>query len=596
MRRRLARQLGNALEAHQIILAQKESLSQKHSVLETQTGELRAAAADMEAQARALEAQTRELETTVEELRASELRQRRLADESAVLARRLAEAQRVAKIGYWEIDSATGEVFWSDEMYAIGGLDPSIRPPPTDEFIARVHPDDRQRLMEVATRAIESSTEFTEHYRLAALDGTAGAWRSIQANARLVVNEQGERKLVGTVQDVTERVVLENQLRRSQKMEAIGQLAGGIAHDFNNILTVIDGYSSLLLSNQPADSSQRTDIQEIRNATARASALTRQLLAFGRRQVLQPRVLDLNATIGGIENMLRRLIGEHIHVETRLQTGLHLIKADPGQLEQVIVNLIVNARDAMEDGGTLTLETSNATLDVSDDSSSSARQGRFVVLSIADTGVGISPENLDRIYEPFFTTKERGKGTGLGLSTVLGIVEQSGAQIRVTTELGKGTVFKLYFPRTDAIESTVTPRALAEAHGKGSETILLVEDDAAVRHVAHASLTRAGYTVIECTNGVEALQRCADENLLIDIVVTDMVMPAMGGRELATKLHKSRPDVPILFMSGYTRDAMIHSAALSPSESFLEKPFTPGILTEKVRDALDASAVRRKAR
>ena len=251
-----------------IILAQKESLSQKHSVLETQTGELRAAAADMEAQARALEVQTRELETTVEELRASELRQRRLADESAVLARRLAEAQRVAKIGYWEIDSATGEVFWSDEMYAIGGLDPSIHPPPTDEFISRVHPDDRQRLMEVANRAIESSTEFTEHYRLAALDGAPGAWRSIQANARLVVNEQGERKLVGTVQDVTERVVLENQLRRSQKMEAIGQLAGGIAHDFNNLLTVIDGYSSLLLSNQPPDSSQRTDIQEIRNATA----------------------------------------------------------------------------------------------------------------------------------------------------------------------------------------------------------------------------------------------------------------------------------------------------------------------------------------
>jgi signal transduction histidine kinase/CheY-like chemotaxis protein len=594
MRRRLANQLAHALEAHNIILAQKESLTQKHAKLEAQTTELRAAAVDTDAQARALEVQTAELETTVEELRDSERRQRQLADESALLARRLAEAQRVAKIGYWELDPDTDVIFWSNEMYALADIDPSIVPPPSAEFIARIHPDDRQRLVDATEKAKTSSKEFTENYRLQTLRGTSGAWRSMQAHARVVTNEYGEAKLVGTVQDVTERVVLENQLRRSQKMEAVGQLAGGIAHDFNNILTVIDGYSSLLLADQPADSAHRADIEEIRNAAARAATLTRQLLAFSGRQVLQPQVLDLNATIGGIENMLRRLIGENIQVETRLQSGLDLIKADPGQLETVIVNLIVNARDAMDAGGILTIETRNVTLDPIDaDGERQVTPAPFVMLSIADTGAGIAPEIVDRIYEPFFTTKVGGKGTGLGLSTVLGIVEQSGGQIRVSTEPGKGTMFKLYFPKTNAAAPSKVAKQTSDTPKPGSETILLVEDDTSVRNVASAALTRAGYTVIECTNGVAALVRCEDESLLIDIVVTDMVMPAMGGRELATRLLERRPDLPIVFMSGYTRDAMIHSAALRPSESFVEKPFTPGILTRKVREALDAAAKRR---
>ncbi|MEO7082886.1 MAG: ATP-binding protein [Gemmatimonadaceae bacterium] len=557
MRRRLARQLTNALEAHRIILQQNQSLSEKHSELQSQTAEVRAAAAD-----------------------------------SALLARRLAEAQRVAKLGYWEIAPGSREVFWSDEMYTLSGLDPTIKPPPTSQFVSRIHPGDRPGLVELATAAIESLSEFNTHYRLPSPDGT-GAWRSMQARGRVVLNASGEQCFVGTVQDITERVDLEAQLRRSQKMEAVGQLAGGIAHDFNNVLTVIDGYCALLLANQPANSPARADIEEIRSAAARAATLTRQLLAFSRQQVLQPSVLDLNVIIGGIDNMLRRLIGEHIQIESRLNPSLDLIKADPGQLEQVIVNLIVNARDAMPNGGRLTIVTKNVTADaLGPERRNAEAASHWVMLSIADTGVGIPSEDIDRIFDPFFTTKESAKGTGLGLSTVLGIVEQSGGEIRLETEPGKGTVFKLFFPRTDALTPAAASAPAADPPRTGSETILLVEDNTAVRHVASAALRRAGYTVVESMDGLDALRICHDESLIIDLVVTDMVMPAMGGRDLAIKLGDLRPTVPILFMSGYTRDAMIHSAALRPSESFIEKPFTPGILTQKVRDALEAAKRR----
>ena len=389
--------------------------------------------------------------------------------------------------------------------------------------------------------------------------------------------------------DVTERRVLEEQLRQSQKMEAVGQLAGGVAHDFNNLLTVITGYSDLTLRRLDNESPFRSSLEEIKKAGERAASLTRQLLAFSRKQVLQPKVLQLNAIVADVDKMLRRLIGEDIDPLTLLEPSLGQIKADPGQIEQVILNLAVNARDAMPQGGKLTIETQNVYLDNQYARRHTAIQpGNYVMLAVSDTGCGIDAETQVRMFEPFFTTKEQGKGTGLGLSTVYGIVKQSGGHLWVYSEVGKGTTFKIYLPRIDeVIESDETRSALAELP-QGRETVLLTEDEEQVRQMIRTILEMGGYRVLEASGGEEALTLYEQHEGQIDLIMTDVVMPGISGRELAQSLETLHPGIRVLYMSGYTDDAIVRHGLLDQEIAFLQKPFTPDALMRKVREVLDA--------
>ena len=381
----------------------------------------------------------------------------------------------------------------------------------------------------------------------------------------------------------------EAHLRQSQKMEAVGQLAGGIAHDFNNLIAVILLHSELMLRHLVQDSDVRRRAEEIRKAADRAASLTRQLLAFSRKQVLQPRVLDLNAAVAETNKMLRRLIGEHIELVTVTEPGLGKIKADPGQLEQVIMNLVVNARDAMPKGGMLAIETANVELDENYAGRHIAVQpGRYVMLAVSDTGKGMDAEEQARIFEPFFTTKEQGKGTGLGLSTVYGIVKQSGGNIWVYSELGLGTTFKVYLPRVDQDVEQVEPGAAQTLLPQGTETVLLVEDEEMIRQAAREILEVNGYRVLEASSGKEALVICRMHEGPIDIMLTDVVMPQMGGRELAERLKPLRPAMKVLYMSGYTDDAIAHHGVLEAGTAFLEKPFSARALAQRVREVLNA--------
>jgi CheY-like chemotaxis protein len=372
-------------------------------------------------------------------------------------------------------------------------------------------------------------------------------------------------------------------------MEAIGHLAGGIAHDFNNLLTVITGYSDLVLSNLDQNHPFYPDVLEIKNASEKAESLTRQLLAFSRKQVLQPKVLDLNTLVSNMNKMLRRLIGENIELTTILTEDLGKIKIDPGQIEQVIINLAVNARDAMSNGGKLTIETANVELDEEYALTHIAViPGRYVMLSVSDTGIGMSPEIREHIFEPFFTTKENGKGTGLGLSTVYGIVKQSGGNIWVYSEPGRGTTLKIYLPRIEETVKSIGPMDASQKSLEGSETILLVEDEEVVRTLACTILQKNGYTVLEAANGEEALRLAQGQNTHpIHLMVTDVIMPGISGPELAKQLTPLHLEMKVLFMSGYTDNAVIHHDILEPGMPYLQKPFTPDGLARKVRKVLD---------
>jgi len=389
--------------------------------------------------------------------------------------------------------------------------------------------------------------------------------------------------------DLSERNRLEAQLRQSQKMEAVGQLAGGVAHDFNNVLTVIASYSEILLVNTPPDSKAYEPLNEIKAASDRAAALTRQLLAFSRRQLLQPRILDLNESVTNVSRMLRRVIGEQVKLETRFAPNLGRVCADPGQVEQILMNLAINARDAMPNGGRLVIETANAELDrtFALQHATPMRPGDFVSMVVSDTGEGMTPEVREHVFEPFFTTKDPGKGTGLGLSTVHGIVEQSGGSIFVYSEPGRGTTFKIYLPRVmDDEPRALDPVASTPSRG-GTETILLVEDEEAVRKVSRAILANAGYTVIEARNGKEAVGRLTDGSNEIDLVVTDVVMPEMGGPALRREMRDRRIDKPIVYMSGYARATLTSAALSEENAAFIEKPFSAPALLACVRGVLD---------
>ncbi len=397
--------------------------------------------------------------------------------------------------------------------------------------------------------------------------------------------------------DVTERERTEEQLRekeeqflQAQKMEAIGRLAGGVAHDFNNILATIIVYSDLLLHDLKEGDPLRNDVEEMRRAADRAASLTRQLLAVSRRQVLEPKVLNLNDIVNSMEQMLQRLIGEDIELVTALSPDLGNVRADSDQIGQVIMNLVVNSKDAMPGGGRLMIETSNVS---PDDSYArehmSVTPGPYVMLAVADTGCGMDENTKSKVFEPFFTTKEKGRGTGLGLSTVYGIIKQSGGNISVQSELGKGTTFKIYLPRVEeAVEVLAPPRESAEST-RGSETVLVVEDDDPLRRLVVRILKSNGYNVLEARHGHDALQICGAYKGTIDLIVTDIIMPQMTGHELANRLTSMRPKLKVLYMSGYTDDTIGHLGILKQNIHFVQKPFTSYSLLNKVREVLSSS-------
>ena len=453
------------------------------------------------------------------------------------------------------------------------------------------------RLMDLVTQ--ESHGDAAAHFQQLLIKGAAHApdihlrhsdGRQVCADfSASLVPVRGEPFVLAIARDVTERNRLERQFQQAQKMEAIGQLAGGVAHDFNNLLTVILGYSEFLMETFPADDSRRQDVAEIRKAGQSAGSLTRQLLAFSRKQILEPVVLDLNAVLANSDRMVRRLIGEHINIISRFDPELGLVKADAGQIEQILVNLAVNARDAMPEGGTITIETGNVEFDEPYVRTHvGAAAGPHIVLAVSDTGHGMSEQTQSHLFEPFFTTKEKGKGTGLGLATIYGIVKQSGGSIWVDSELERGTTFRVCFPRVEGVAAPlVSTRSLVQSPS-GTETILLAEDASGLLELAKKILERYGYTVLEAPNGIEALQICERHPGPIHLLLTDVVMPGMSGRDLADRVALLYPGMKVLYTSGYTDSAIVRRGELSAGTAFLQKPYAPEALARKVRDLLDA--------
>lgn len=456
-----------------------------------------------------------------------------------------------------------------------------------------IHPEDRALVNQRCEMALKQPRVGVR------VEGRAqhkdGRWLWMECTFTNLFAEPSVRALVNNYHDITERKLAEEALRESeeklrlsQKLESVGRLAGGIAHDFNNLLTVINGYSDLLLQSNTTDNASLPQIEEIKKAGERASVLTRQLLAFSRRQVLQPKVLDLNSSVNNMGKMLQRLIGENIELMLSLKPALGQVKADPGQIEQVLMNLVVNARDAMPHGGTLLIETANVELATGfAGEHGPMRPGPYVMLTVTDNGHGMDAETQKQVFEPFFTTKEIGKGTGLGLATAYGIVKQSGGYIWACSEVSKGSTFKIYLPRVNEQISPTPEKSIKTPLPKGTGTILLVEDEPMVRDIARKTLEMSGYRVLEAANGREALHIVEQEQDAIDLVLTDVIMPHMGGRDLAAKLSSLLPGTKILYMSGYTDDALMHHGVLQTNFAFLEKPFTPETLSGRVRDLLD---------
>jgi two-component system cell cycle sensor histidine kinase/response regulator CckA len=435
-----------------------------------------------------------------------------------------------------------------------------------------------------------------DYRRTGSLSGVEVQWK--RKDSRVIIvrlsgcaacsTDEPEEVLELIAEDITDRRQLEEQLRQAQKMDAVGRLAGGVAHDFNNLLMVINGYTEVLLDQLEQDSPMHNKVQSIQQAADRAANLTRQLLAFSRKQLLELKVVDVNAVVGDMERLLRPLIGENIELITRFSSETGHTRADAGQLEQVIMNLVVNAKDSMPEGGRLSLQTSDITVGQGASEHRFIQPGRYAVISVIDTGHGMDKETQSRIFEPFFTTKEKGKGTGLGLSTVYGIVKQSNGYVFAQSEPGAGTAFYVYLPRVEESAEESSPAKAQQNEAGGCETVLLVEDEESVRELVRLTLSARGYKVIEAENGECGMRAAETFKDHIDILITDVVMPGIGGRELAKKLLALRPDISVLYLSGYTEDAVVTHGALGPTTAFLQKPFTLQNLAKKVREVLRA--------
>ena len=436
-----------------------------------------------------------------------------------------------------------------------------------------------------------------DYRRTGSLSGVEVQWKRKDGRAIIVrlsgcaaiMTDEPEEVLELIAEDITDRRQLEEQLRQAQKMDAVGRLAGGVAHDFNNLLMVINGYTEVLLE-QLEKGEMHSKVQSIQQAADRAATLTRQLLAFSRKQLLELKVVDVNRVIGDMERLLRPLIGENIELVTHLSPDTGHTRADAGQLEQVVMNLVVNAKDAMPEGGKLTVQSSDVTVRQNFREHRFIQPGRYAVISVSDSGLGMDKDTQSRIFEPFFTTKEKGKGTGLGLSTVYGIVKQSNGYVFVQSEVGAGTTFYVYLPRVEDAAEELTPALPAQSEAGGCETVLLVEDEESVRELVRLTLVSRGYKVLEAENGECGLQLAESFKERIDILITDVVMPGIGGRELAKKLLELRPGISVLFLSGYTEDSVITPGAPAGATAFLQKPFTLQNLAKKVREVLRAKS------
>jgi PAS domain S-box-containing protein len=490
-----------------------------------------------------------------------------------------------AGVGIWDMDYTTGVARMSEIQEGLYGFEPGTFGGTFDDFIKGVHPDDRPALLETLEKATKAGEDFSTLHRSVWPDGTV---RWLSNAGRIHLGENGEPvRGVGISMDVTERRTLEEQYHQAQKMEAVGRLAGGVAHDFNNLLTAILGYCQLLLADLDPLDPRRADVNEIHSAGESAARLTRQLLTFSRKQIIEPRPLHLNDIVTNMRGLLGRLIGEDVEIVVNLRPDLMPVTADSGQMEQIVLNLAVNARDAMPNGGTLTIETANVDFDQHyTNRHFSVKPGSYVVLTVSDTGTGMTPEVQARLFEPFFTTKELGKGTGLGLATVHGIVMRCSGSIDVYSEVGRGTSFKVYLPRGGTSNATdEASLAVGESRAAG-ETVLVVEDADGVRYLAKRVLERQGYRVLLSSNADEAVRQF-DQTPSIDVILTDVIMPGASGSELVRQLMGRRPDLKVLYMSGYTEDAITHHGVLDPGIAFIHKPFTAETLGRKIREVLD---------
>jgi two-component system cell cycle sensor histidine kinase/response regulator CckA len=505
----------------------------------------------------------------------------------------LFEAMTVARMSSWAWDVGPGTISWGGQEARVFGPTGKPRDSSLASFLELVHPSERQNVAQGLSQAARTGERCELDFRVLDPGGQA-RWLTLRGQTVNGAGASGPR-VVGLVMDVTDRRHLEEQLLQSQKLEAIGRLAGGVAHDFNNLLTGILGYASFALKSIPDNHPARSDITEIERAGERAATLTAQLLSYARRQMIAPKLVRLNDLIHNLENLLRRLIGEDIALEIRCDEDLWPSRIDAGQFEQVIINLVVNARDAMPGGGRLMIETRNTTLDGSYTMQHpEVLPGSYVMLAVADNGLGMDPATQARIFEPFFTTKEQGKGTGLGLAVCYGIVKQAGGHLWVYSEPGGGTTFKVFLPRTTAegeVEST--EEALEETSSGGQETVLVVEDEALVRSLAVRALREKGYRVLEAGDGAGALTAAQAHKGELHLLVTDVVMPGMNGKELADRLSAVRPELRVLYVSGYTDHAVVRHGVLEDGIAFLSKPFDLRELARTVREVLDSGRVTR---
>jgi PAS domain S-box-containing protein len=506
---------------------------------------------------------------------------------------RLRLALKAARMGTWQWDVPTNTLTWDDQLHELYGIEPGQRVTQYEDFIGRVHPDDRALVAASVQRALEGGGGLDYEFRIVLPDGRV---RWLADQGRVLRDPKGNPLyLTGVCLDTTERKQMEERLRQAQRMDSVGQLAGGIAHEANNMMSVVLGCADYVLQRTDLPGPVREDVDQIWKAATRTAGITQQLLAFSRRQVLQPQVLDLNATVRGLEPILGRTLGETRGLRMHLSPDLGAVRADPGQLEQVLINLALNARDAMPAQGRLTIETTNVVLDeayAAGKSVESLRPGPYAALVVSDTGHGMDRATLSRIFEPFFTTKGVGQGTGLGLSTVYGIVKQSGGFIWVYSEPGLGATFKVYFPLATVSPGAADPREPPPG-ARENEIVIVAEDEAMVRGIMARTLRDCGYQVLEAPDGRSALDLVEARAGRVSLIVADVVMPDLGGREMSLRLAERWPEVPVLFTSGYTGMDVVRRGLLDEGREFLQKPLAPEALARKVREMVDASATKR---